>query len=612
MKKSLWILLLLTLSLTLLFSSCQPNESDDITDQNIADNTNDSNTDESEKNEDNTVEHTHEYGDWVEVTPPSCVDDGVEQCKCSCGDTVERAIPAHGHTESDWLTKDGPALTAGIKYTECTVCFTKMQEETLPLAESEGLEFCSYENGTCYVKSRGSCTDSVIVIPSVSPAGDSVIAVGMYAFKNDTALTGIVIPEGVTSIRGGAFDYCTNLTDISLPDSLNLINGRIFENCTSLNKYETDDAYYLGNATNPYVVLHSAKDTRITSFSLNSGTRIIYESAFSCFYSLERVTLNGKLYQCMNDAFACCFALKRIEISALSYWESIYIMDESFDSTPLGGDADLYLNGEPLTEITLSEGLKTIGKYAFAGCKSLEKVVIPEGVTAIDACAFYNCTSLKTVELPDSMQKIDSAVFMLCTSLEGITLPRQVTYISSSCFADCSSLKEISMLGEVTYVSQYAFKNCTSLKEITFPASIQTLYSTAFEGCSALENIEVEEGDHGYVTVDGSLYYVYYYGISPTLELMKYAEGRDETVFVAPENMTTISSNAFDYNSDLTAIVLPVGFKSVAYNAFAGVQSLQEIRYMGTEEQWAEVSISASGNDAFVNATVIFNYGSEE
>ncbi|MBO2517439.1 MAG: hypothetical protein CW338_09275 [Clostridiales bacterium] len=48
----------------------------------------------------------------------------------------------------------------------------------------------------------------------------NVTAIGGSAFKGCTSLTSICIPEGVTVLGADAFSGCTSLTEISLPDSL--------------------------------------------------------------------------------------------------------------------------------------------------------------------------------------------------------------------------------------------------------------------------------------------------------------------------------------------------------------------------------------------------------
>ena len=76
---------------------------------------------------------------------------------------------------------------------------------------SIGLEFVSNGDGTCYVSGIGSCTETDIVIPLISPDGDSVTSIGRDAFYGCTSLTSITIPYSVTSIGDYAFSYCSSL-----------------------------------------------------------------------------------------------------------------------------------------------------------------------------------------------------------------------------------------------------------------------------------------------------------------------------------------------------------------------------------------------------------------
>lgn len=76
---------------------------------------------------------------------------------------------------------------------------------------SQGLEYTSNGDGTCYVSGIGTCTDTDVVIPSVSPDGDSVNSIGSSAFYNCSSLTSITIPASVTNIGSYAFKGCTSL-----------------------------------------------------------------------------------------------------------------------------------------------------------------------------------------------------------------------------------------------------------------------------------------------------------------------------------------------------------------------------------------------------------------
>ena len=55
-----------------------------------------------------------------------------------------------------------------------------------------------------------------------------------------------------------------------------------------------------------------------------------------------------------------------------------------------------------LSEITVPEGVKTIGSLAFQSCSSLTTVSLPKSLVAINTGAFYICNSLTTVNYAGS------------------------------------------------------------------------------------------------------------------------------------------------------------------------------------------------------------------
>lgn len=177
------------------------------------------------------------------------------------------------------------------------------------------------ENGTF---ARFTSLQSVVI-------SEGVTSIGIEAFAGCIGLQSVTIPECVTSIGGGAFDGCESLVNVSIPDSIIKI-GSAFDKCEKIKCNEYDNAKYLGNESNPYVVLMSAKDKNITSCVINEKTKIIYESAFS----------------------AC----------------------------------------EKLTSIIIPEGVRSIGGYAFSGCSELTNVSIPDSIESA-VFAFTGCRKLK-------------------------------------------------------------------------------------------------------------------------------------------------------------------------------------------------------------------------
>jgi len=121
---------------------------------------------------------------------------------------------------------------------------------------SPGLRFHFVDNQTAFQVSRGSTTDTHIIIPPthnglpvrrIESSGfvdfhemtyvslpDGLVSIGNRSFRFCTGLTSINIPDGVTSIGIAAFDGCTGLTSVTLPDGLITISNFAFSGCTSL------------------------------------------------------------------------------------------------------------------------------------------------------------------------------------------------------------------------------------------------------------------------------------------------------------------------------------------------------------------------------------------
>ncbi len=90
------------------------------------------------------------------------------------------------------------------------------QNNNQTTTDSTGLSFTSNGNGTCTLTGLGACRDICVVIPTTSPAGDRVTAIGAQAFYNCTTVSVIQIPATVNSIGHLAFGGCTGLVYITV------------------------------------------------------------------------------------------------------------------------------------------------------------------------------------------------------------------------------------------------------------------------------------------------------------------------------------------------------------------------------------------------------------
>ena len=76
-----------------------------------------------------------------------------------------------------------------------------------------------------------------------------------------------------------------------------------------------------------------------------------------------------------------------------------------------------FSNCDPLTSVTIPEGVESIGQNAFSQCTKMTSVTIPEGVTGIGERAFYSCSSMTSVIIPSSVTSIGKLAFGICERL---------------------------------------------------------------------------------------------------------------------------------------------------------------------------------------------------
>ncbi len=452
---------------------------------------------------------------------------------------------------------------------------------------------------------------------------DSVETIGDWAFAG-CSLVNVTIGNSVTSIGEKAFSWCSGLTSITIPDSVTSIGDEAFGWCDNLQYNEYENGFYLGNDTNPYVILFETDDSNVDYFVIHENTKVIYSGAVWC-NDITSITIPDSVTSIGDYAFYGCYRLTSITIgnSVASIGKgvvdgsrliSINVSDnntayKSIDGNLYSKDGKTliqYAIGKTDTEFTIPDSVETIGEGAFAGC-SLVNVTIGNSVTSIGYDAFEGCSSLTSISVGQGNPNYSSQDGILynkgkteiisvpqCIS-GAVSLPDSVTSIGSEVFYNCSSLTSVTIGSGVTSIGENAFFGCSGLTSITIPDSVTSIGQLAFLECSGLESITVTEGNTKYRSENNCLIEketntlilgcknsVIPNGVTSIGELA-FIRCSGLTSITIPDSVTSIGDEAFSWCSGLTSITIPDSVISIGRFAFDFCYNLESVIVENTD-----------------------------
>ena len=245
----------------------------------------------------------------------------------------------------------------------------------------------------------------------------------------------------------------------------------------------------------------------------NAVVTSIGEKAFAESNQFESITIPDSIGSIGEGAFDCREDLSKVYINSLENWCKIDFKDSG--SQPMCNFADLYINGNLLTDLTVPDSITSINNYTFSGCTSITSVTLPNCITKICDDAFSFCDNLEKVEFGHELKSIGNYAFAY-TSLKNITIPDSVTYIGDYAFS-CCSFESIVIPDSLTSVNDYAFSYCNKLKTVIIPDSVTKIGYSAFDECLLISNVlfkgsksqwnSIDFSDSNYYLVESVIHY---------------------------------------------------------------------------------------------------------
>lgn len=363
---------------------------------------------------------------------------------------------------------------------------------------------------------------------------------------------------------------------------------------------------------------------------LPSTLERIGEAAFAGLFQLEEIVIPDSVTEIGMQAFWACRSLKKVTLP-----ENLKeIPDECFRHCSL-------------LEITLPDGLETIGKLAFGArgavyeggkyvryytSQNLTEITIPDSVKHIGCYAFYGCQKLSKVDMPKSLESMEHAVFedtalwnehpdgliyidnVVCgyrgempedtaihipettigiaawalsgqDNLKSVYISDGVKLLGEKIFTGCSLLSEVRLPADLKEIPNQTFQDCQALTEILLPEKLTAIRDKAFSGCTSLRKVNLPES---------------------------ITEIEDDAFFKCALDEVTLPANlkvlgcAFRSCYQLKQIIIPKSVEFIASGVFRNCTSLESVFYEGSLDDWIAILDKDMRNDSFSDATIYF------
>ncbi|MBQ3075333.1 MAG: leucine-rich repeat domain-containing protein, partial [Clostridia bacterium] len=359
---------------------------------------------------------------------------------------------------------------------------------------------------------------------------EGVTSIGDYSFAGCTSLTAIILPNGsLNRIGNGAFLLCYSTDYFAVPASVTELGVSVFAGCYNLQNLLT----VAGNpiyASSGNCIIERASGTVVAScptsvIPQDAWVNTIGEGAFMLHYGASSLYVPGNITTIGEGAF---YGLQSI--------------------------------------VTLSEGLKTIGAYAFSE-SNLSYVYLPSSLEEIGEGAFMYCLNINGLSLPEGIKSIGADAYFGCNFKNAVTIPKSVQFIGESAFSANPDLPGFNLAADHPYFT--AAGNCL----------VEKATGTLITGCS---NSTIFSGE-GVRSIGD---YAFAYTNISSIQI--------------PDGVTSIGEGAFIGCENLKAVRIPSGVTKIGEYAFANCTNFTELSLSGTIPTFPE---SALENTPHANRT---------
>lgn len=441
----------------------------------------------------------------------------------------------------------------------------------------------------------------------------TVTEIGESAFKGNSYVEEINLPNSIITIGSNAFYDCTGISQIKIPDSVLYLGEGVFAESYLDSVYLSKQLVEIPDKA--FQNCHQLKYVFIPE-----SLRVIGSSAFynSCINNIE---LPNSIISIGSQAFYGCDDLTiRIPDSVVTIGRQAFAWTENLNLTlsdsieELGEEAFYSSN---ITSIILPKNLKNLSKGLFRDCYYLTNVTLPTHLETIKDYSFSNCLALDNLQFPIGMSTIGSYAFQNCSSLRHISLPSTINSIKEGAFYLCTNLKSAELPNNLTTLATNIFFNCKSLENVVFPKVLTSIGNSAFYGCSSLSYVELP---NTLKIIDSNAFFqaglisLFIPDSVDKLNTFCFNGCNKLESLIIGNSLKTLTGTEFSNCTNLSYLTLGNSLENISYSTFTNCDNIIEIFCLShmPPHNDSEAYLSLFSTKVYENAILHIPYGSKE
>lgn len=158
-----------------------------------------------------------------------------------------------------------------------------------------------------------------------------------------------------------------------------------------------------------------------------------------------------------------------------------------------------FYDNDRIKSVVISEGITSIGEFAFSFCNNLKTATLPTSLKTIKRNGFMphideyivhqNLYGLTEITIPSKVTEIAKYAFS-GTAIKSVTIPASVSAVGEMAFSECQKLETVRYSGKI--ISDRMFVRCIKLKNFTITKSTTEIVGGCFNYCESLTLITYE------------------------------------------------------------------------------------------------------------------------